>query len=98
MRDCVTETHLSQNKGIVIDGYSFFGKAREGKSGGGVGIFVKNTMKQNISPHYSDRDLEIVWVSLHRCQKKPVHFGVYYGKQESVSHEDIKEEMDKLLT
>ena len=93
---CVTETHLSQNKGIVIDGYSFFGKAREGKSGGGVGIFVKNTMRQNMSPHYSDRDLEIVWVSLHRCQHKPVHFGVYYGKQESASQEDIKEEMDKL--
>ena len=47
---CLTETHLSQNKGIVIDGYSFFEKAREGKSGGGVGIFVKNMMKQNISP------------------------------------------------
>ena len=25
-----------------------------------------------------------------------MHFGVYYGKQESASQEDIKEEMDKL--
>ena len=35
---CLTETHLSQNKGTLIDGYSFFGKAREGKAGGGVGV------------------------------------------------------------
>ena len=38
---CLTETHLTENNGIKIEGYSFFGKAREGKSGGGVGIFVK---------------------------------------------------------
>ena len=56
---CVTETHLSENKGIIVDGYSFFGKAREGKSGGGVGIFVKNALKQIASPHYSPRDIEI---------------------------------------
>ena len=93
---CVTETHLSANKGIVIDGYSFFGRAREGRPGGGVGILVKSTMKQIISPHYSQRDIEIVWASMHRSQRRPVHIGVYYGKQEGISQEEIKEEMDKL--
>ena len=93
---CVTETHLSENKGVAIDGYSFFGRAREGKSGGGVGIFVKNTMKQTASPHYSSKDIEIVWVSINRRQQSPVHIGVYYGKQESTSQEEIKEEMDNL--
>ena len=93
---CLTETHLSENKGSMIEGYSFFGKAREGKSGGGVGILVKNNMKQSISPYFTNRDLETTWVSLHKNQQKPVHFGVYYGKQESLSQEEIKDEMDKL--
>ena len=30
---CVTETHLSENKGMKIDVFSFFGKAKEGKPG-----------------------------------------------------------------
>ena len=92
----ITETHLSENKGAMIEGFQFFGKAREGKPGGGVGIFVKNTMKQNISPHYTERDIEIMWVSLTRKNRDLVHFGVYYGKQESTCQEDIKEEMDRL--
>ena len=80
----------------MIEGYSFFGKAREGKVGGGVGILVKNTMEQSISPYYTNQDIEIVWVSLHKNQQRPVHIGVYYGKQESINQEEIKEEMDKL--
>ena len=93
---CVTETHLSENKGTLIEGYSFFGRAREGKAGGGVGIFVKDGMKQSVSPHYNNRGLELMWVSLHRNQQTPIHVGVYYGKQEGTNSEEIKEEMDKL--
>ena len=37
----MTETHLSENKGTLIEGYTFFGRARAGKAGGGVGIFVE---------------------------------------------------------
>ena len=43
---CVTETHLIEKNGKEVDGYTFFGKARVDKAGGGVGIFVKNTMKK----------------------------------------------------
>ena len=57
---CITETHLSQNKGIALDGYAFFGRARIGKSGGGVGIFVKESLKQRVTPHYSSREIEVM--------------------------------------
>ena len=39
-----TETHLSDNKGMNVDGYTFFGKARKEGKGGGVGIFVKKAL------------------------------------------------------
>ena len=90
------ETHLPNNKGIKIDGYSFFGRAREGKPGGGVGIFVKNDMKVSVSPHHSTRNLEIMWASIHRDKETPFYVGVYYGKQESDNKEDVREEIDNL--
>ena len=92
----LTETHLTENKGIKCEGYAFFGNAREGKSGGGVGILVANDMKAIVSPHYSQRDLEILWASIHRPGLPPVTVGVYYGKQESISLEDINEEFNSL--
>ena len=47
------ETFLTENKGLKLDGYSFFGNARTTGKGGGVGICVKNDKKSFISPHYS---------------------------------------------
>ena len=92
----MTETHLSENKGTLIEGYTFFGRARAGKAGGGVGIFVKDAMKQCVSPHYNNGGIELMWVPIHRSQQSPIHVGVYYGKQEGTNAEEIKEEMDKL--
>ena len=47
------ETFLTENKGLKLDGYTFFGNARTTGKGGGVGICVKNDKKSFISPHYS---------------------------------------------
>ena len=91
-----TETHLSENTGIKLDGYSFFGKAREGKPGGGVGICVANDMKAVISPHHTNRELEIIWISIQRHGQLPIAIGVYYGKQESVASNDISDEFHNL--
>ena len=92
-----TETLLSDNVGIKFQGYTFFGKAREKNKGGGVGICVKNDKKSIVSPHHTDRDIEILWVSIKRKDENPLFIGVYYGKQETtVSNEKIKEEMDLL--
>ena len=92
-----TETHLTENKGASVEGYTFFAKSRTSGKGGGVGVFVKNEEKANVAPHYSSRDLEIVWVSINREAENPLFIGCYYGKQETTcSSATIQEEMDKL--
>ena len=90
------ETHLTNGAGIRLEGYAFFTKPRMDSAGGGVGICVKQEKKSIISPHYSERPLEILWVSVARQNQKILHIGVYYGLQESASKERIKEEMDML--
>ena len=82
---------------IKLEGYTFFSKVRENKAGGGVGIFIDNEVKQNIAPHTSPRNLEIIWISVKRKNSRPLFIGVYYGKQESEgSKEDIGNEFGKL--
>ena len=91
------ETFLTENKGLQLDGYTFFGRARMTGKGGGVGICVRNDKKTVFSPHYSERPLEILWVSLSQPNDKPLYIGVYYGLQESVNVGKMQEEMDHLM-
>ena len=46
----LSETHLTEDKGLCVEGYTFFGRARKEGKGGGVGIFVKNDKKSIIAP------------------------------------------------
>ena len=92
----MTETQLKNNAGIRFNGYTFFGRSRLEGRGGGVGILVKNEIKYRVVPHTSDKDIEILWVSVRRHEEKPIYVGVYYGKQESLSKADIEYEMDLL--
>lgn len=91
------ETQLKSNVGMRFQGYLFFGRSRLEKSGGGVAILVKEELKNIFSVHTSERNIEILWVSATRTDKKPIYFGVYYGRQESrVNKEEIEEEVDLL--
>ena len=93
----LTETHLSEDKGINLIGYTFVGKARKTAKGGGVGIFVQNDKKPIVAPHYTHRDIELQWISIHRRSTSPLFIGVYYGKQETTCNvQKITEEMDLL--
>ena len=93
----ITETQLTEGSGIKIEGYTFFGKAREKKAGGGVGIFVDNEIKHCTAPHINSRNLEIIWISITRKNLRPVFVGVYYGKQESEGTKaDIEAEIGQL--
>ena len=59
---------------------------------------VKNEIKSRVAPHTSDKEIEILWISIRRENEKPLYCGVYYGKQESsVSKLEIEYEMDLLL-
>ena len=93
----LTETHLAEDKGMRVEGYTYFGKSRKKGKGGGVGIFVKNEKKLIVAPHYTNRELEILWTSVNRTSSNPLFIGVYYGKQESTCNaQDIRKEMDSL--
>ena len=90
----LTETLLPTNTGIQIDGYTFFGRARQNGKGGGVGILVRDDIKNSITPHISDRDIELMWISIRRKNHSPLFIGCYYGRQESrCSKEQIDQEM-----
>ena len=85
------------NSGLNINGYTFFGRKREEKTGGGVGVLVRNDVRNNIAVHISSRDIEIMWVSVRRKNSPPLIAGVYYGKQESrTSKAEIETEMQLL--
>ena len=93
----LTETQLRSNVGMNIEGYKFYGRKREGKNGGGVGILVRNDILEKTAPHISNRNTEIMWVSVHRNRSKPLFLGVYYGKQESRTNKlEIEMEMSLL--
>ena len=94
----LTETHLKQNAGVRMTGYTFFGRPRTEGSGGGVGVMVKNEKKSMVAPHITTRELEITWVSITRDRTRPIYVGVYYGKQESkVTKAEIDYEIDLLI-
>ena len=92
----LTETQLRSNVGISITNYTFYGHSRENKTGGGVGFFVRNDIRENIFVHTSERNLEIIWASIRRKNTPPLLIGTYYGKQERISSEDIEKEMTML--
>ena len=93
----LTETQLRTNTGINFNNYIFFGRKREGKVGGGVGILVRNDIKRNVAPHTTERNLEIQWVSVRRKCLPPLYIGTYYGKQETrTSKLEIENEMRNL--
>ena len=93
----ITETLLQANSGIHINGYTFFGRKREGKTGGGVGVLVRNDIRNNVAAHISNRNIEMMWVSIRRKNLPPLITGVYYGKQESrTSKTEIETEMQLL--
>ena len=93
----ITETLLRSNTGIHVKNYTFYGRKRDGKLGGGVGILVRNDLRLNTAPHTSERDIQIMWVSVRRKRMPPLLVGIYYGKQESrVSKNEIENEMQLL--
>ena len=93
----LTETQLRSNIGMKIDGYSFYSRKREGKVGGGVGILVRNDILNHTAPHISDRNIELMWISLRTKEKCPIMIGVYYGQQESrMGKNEIELEMSLL--
>ena len=93
----ITETQLKSDTGIKVSGYTIYSRARPQGTGGGVAILVRNDIIQHTAPHISDRQIELIWVSIRRKNKRPIFIGSYYGKQESrVNKDEIEKEMTLL--
>ena len=73
----LTETLLTTDSDIQIDGYIFFGRARRGKMGGGVAILVHSDIQNRVIPHISDREIEMIWVSFRQNNSMPIFLGCY---------------------
>ena len=93
----LTETQMRSDSNEQIDGYTFFGRKREGKVGGGVAFLARNDIKNSLMTHYSERNIEIIWTSIRRKGHSPLFVGTYYGKQETrTNKEEIEKEMELL--
>ena len=92
----LTETQLRCDTTEKIDGYTLYSRIRVGKVGGGVGILVRNDLIMSISSHLTDRNIEIIWVSIRRKSMPPLFVGSYYGRQETTSKNEIEQEMHLL--
>ena len=60
-------------------------------------MLVRNDIRGSVTPHVSERNIEMMWVSVRRKDTQPFFIGCYYGKHESrCKREEIDEEMQLL--
>lgn len=93
------ETHLKEKEKILIEGYKWIEGNRNKQSGGGVGFLVDQAIIKNVirepTTNYIDK-MEVRWIRLVVAESHHVCIGVYYGKQESYSHDNTQDEYDAL--
>ena len=94
----LAETKFSA-KPLPIKGYKWFYRNRENRDGGGVAIAARDDLyKSTIEvKNLEDHDQEILWVQM-KSLPETTFLGVYYGKQESDSREDVKTEFSQIQT
>ena len=93
----LTETQMRANVNEKIGGYTLFSRTRKEKNGGGVAILVRDDIKNIVTPHIPNRNIELIWTFIQRKKKRPLFIGSYYGKQETrTSKNEIERELQLL--
>ena len=93
----ITETLLGNNEKITIPGYTWKGKNREKKKGGGVGFLIRDDIKNLTTDiQIETSHTEIKWIRL-KC-KENIAIGVFYGKQENINQDDADDQFNELTT
>ena len=78
------ETNLKTQEKIAVSGYTWVGKNRQHKEEGGVGYFIKNSIKNSCTVESDNNTTtEILWIKLKLKGQENLFIGVLYGKQES---------------
>ena len=58
---------------------------------------MSDEIKSVVTPHKTQRDIELMWISIKKRNMKPTFMGIYYGKQESRNgRNEMLAGMDKL--
>ena len=77
----MSETHVSPeipDSDLSLDGYQLFRKDRN-RQGGGVCIYVNNSIPTNRLNNIENANTEIIWLKMHVDNNtKTIYFGVCY--------------------
>ena len=76
------ETNLKTEEKIAVSGYTWVGINWQHKEGGGVGYFIKNTIKSSctVEPD-NNTTTEILWIKLKLKRQENLFIGVSYGNK-----------------
>ena len=85
----LSETHL-QNESLVdtviVDGYDFLSKSRSKGLGGGVAIYIKNSIMYTHRKDLENTSLEIIWIEIFVKKSKSIIFGCFYRPSETSNY------------
>ena len=94
----ITETKCKPPR---LKGYSkWIERPRKGKGGGGVAIAVRADLERKTQKidDLEDDDQDVLWAQINLTRTKKLHVGVYYGKQETETTENVEREFLQLRT
>lgn len=94
---CLTETWLSPttlSDVIAVEGYALVRKDRRLGRGGGVGMYIKNSVSFNLI--HTDDDIEQLWIKL-KINKKQFAVGAAY-KPPNFSHIDFINKLENTIS
>ena len=82
-----------------IDGYIWYHKPRPTRTGGGVGILIKQQLHHNTQevPNDNEENQELIWIRI-QTTTRPIFLGAYYGPQEKADRDSVYREYQKIRT
>ena len=87
----ITETNFKQNENIVVEEYKRVGKITVERDGGGVGIWIKDTLINGITIEpITAKTIEILLLKINLSDNEYLIIMIYYVKQESRTNQKQK--------
>ena len=87
----ITETNFKQNENIVVEEYKGVGKITVERDGGGVGIWIKDTLINGITIEpITAKTIEILLLKINLSDNEYLIIMIYYVKQESRKNQKQK--------
>lgn len=87
----ITETNFKQNENIVVEEYKRVGKITVERDGGGVGIWIKDTLINGITIEpITAKTIEILLLKINLSDNEYLIIMIYYVKQESRKNQKQK--------